>query len=128
MFVPESIVTEAADLLNQDIENSLQTLGEELYRIEAQQSVGTLSVEAPKRDLLQRAEDFLVKKKDVLRKAICEDWNDKAREDFLDTSKLLAQFIALIAEVLDYSITYITIPMNVAVILIKRGINNFCKE
>jgi hypothetical protein len=128
MEIPKSVIKDATELLGKDIDYSLEMLGRELYSIELRRSPQTLGSEIPPQDLRQKAEDYIERKRDVLQKAICGHWEDKTKDDFLDTSELLGLLIGLIAEALDLSFSYIVISMNIGVIIIKRGIKRFCLD
>lgn len=127
MHVPESVLNEAVVLLNKDEDEVLQSLGVELYSLERQQPVYVLAPTIPARDLRQKSIDYIEKKRTALRESICPAWREKSREDFVDTTRTLAFLISLLGEILKLPLSYIAIPMHIAVIITKRGIDSFCK-
>jgi len=128
MQISQTLVDEGLNLLRQDEDEILTRLGVELYSWDRQQPTQALLGSISAKDLRQRATEYLANKRQVLKKAVCHDWEEHKREDFLDTSKLLTAVILAVAQALNLTPPYINLAMVTAVIITKRGIDNFCKE
>lgn len=123
MQIPQSCIDEGLIYLHNDEDALLEKLGIELSIFEtASQSLGTrLNSE----QYQQKAKEYFDSKSEVLKSAICPNW-EKKRDDFSDTGDVLVALSTIVAEALNLSISYIALAVLIAVIIIKKGITNFC--
>jgi hypothetical protein len=128
MYIPHSLVTEGVELLGQNENDILARLGREVYSLEGEQADQALIGRVAPKDLIKKGGEYLSKKSDALRKAICPEWRDKKRENLDDSSKVLIVLIGIVAEALKLSASYLNLAMVIAVIILKRGIDKFCQD
>jgi hypothetical protein len=128
MRIADTLINEGLSLLKLDEQEILIRLGNELYSWERQESTQTLASSISAIELKKRAQEYLDSKKRILKKAVCQDWKDKKTEDLADAGKLLTALIGIITQSLNLTPSYVNIAMIIAVIVIKHGLDRFCKE
>ena len=125
MRIPQQAVSVGFNMLDMKEDKILEMLGEELYRIEAQQTCSNLGSFSSVDNKL-KAEEFIGDNFVALRRAMHPKWKGKARENFGRNTLLFSDFISDIGDSIGRSSTFVSVAMIVAVWIINKGIDKFC--
>jgi hypothetical protein len=92
MRIPQHAVSIGFNMLDMKEDKILEMLGEELYRIEAQQTCSNLGAFSSTDNKL-RAEEFIGDNLVALRRAMHPKWKGETRENFEHNTMLFLDFI-----------------------------------